>query len=191
MINRAIHDFALWVDAQPFSTALHESFYMYNWVESTHVLALMVSLGILFLIDLKILGLALPAMSADDLARRLNVPMLLGFALMFITGLALFYAIPVRTSQSVWFRLKCVLLVCAALNAWLFHRRMRQQAPGWEQAQRAPAPLRRGAALSLVFWTLIVLCGRFIAYDWFDCSGEPGPFVSAVAGCIPGQSVFL
>lgn len=191
MLNRAIHDFALWVDAQRWSTALHESYYMYNWIESTHVLMLMLSLGMLFLIDLRILGLAFTQTHASAVAKRLNIPMLIGFSLMFVTGALLFYAIPVRTSQSVWFRIKVVLLVAAAINAWMFHRRMQRAESGWDAAVRAPANLRVGAALSLAFWSFIVLCGRLIAYDWFDCSGQPGPFVSVVAGCIPGQEVFL
>lgn len=191
MINQAIHDLALWLDAQRWSTALHESYYMYNWIESTHVLMLMLSLGMLFLIDLRMLGLAFTRVPARELARRLNLPMLLGFAIMIVTGALLFYAIPVRTSQSVWFRIKVVLLAAAAINAWLFHRRLQRAAPGWDHAARAPAPLRWGAGLSLVFWAFIVICGRLIAYDWFDCSGQPGPFISTVAGCIPGQEVFL
>lgn len=190
VLNQLAYDFALWLDGHGWSTALHESFYLYNWIESTHVLTLMLSLGMLFLIDLRMLGLALPGVPASTLARRLNLPMLLGFSIMMITGLLLFYAIPVRTAQSVWFRFKVVLLVLAALNALLFHRHMLAAATGWDLQPRAPASLRMGAALSLVFWTLIVLCGRFIAYDWFDCRGEPGPIMSAFAGCIEGQTHF-
>ena len=191
MINQAIHDFARWVDSHAVSTALHESYYMYNWIESTHVLALMLSLGILVLIDLRMLGVALPGVPASELARRLNLPMLLGFTVMMITGVLLFYAIPIRTSQSIWFRIKFLLLICAAINAWLFHRRMRQATPGWDTARRAPPALRRGALLSLLFWVMIVLCGRLIAYDWYDCVGQPGPWMSVMAGCIDGQEVFL
>lgn len=170
---------------------MHESYYMYNWIESTHVLTLMLSLGMLFLIDLRMLGLAFTQTPASEMARRLNMPMLLGFCVMILTGLLLFYAIPVRTTQSVWFRIKVVLLIAAAVNAWLFHRRMQRAPAGWDTAAKAPVALRRGAALSLFFWTLIVICGRLIAYDWFDCSGQPGPFISTMAGCIPGQEVFL
>ncbi|CAN0499099.1 unnamed protein product, partial [Discosporangium mesarthrocarpum] len=48
------------LDDTQWSTLLHESYYMYNWTESTHVLTLMVSLGMLFLIDLRMLGVAFP-----------------------------------------------------------------------------------------------------------------------------------
>jgi len=189
-LNQLAYDFALWLDGHAWSTGLHESYYMYNWIESTHVLTLMLSLGILFLIDLRMLGLALTGVPAREVARRLNLPMLLGFGVMIGTGVLLFYAIPVRTTQSLWFRIKLVLLVAAAVNAWLFHRRMRAAPAGWDSAARAPRNLRVGAALSLAFWALIVLCGRFIAYDWFDCDTGPSPFIATLAGCIPGQEQF-
>jgi len=189
-LNQLIYDFALWVDGQQWSTMLHESYYMYNWVETTHVLALMLSLGMLFLIDLRMLGLALPGVPADRLAQRLALPMALGFVVMFATGIALFYAIPVRSAQSLWFRIKVVLLIAAAVNAWVFHRRMQRSSGDWASALRAPGSLRTGAALSISFWVGIVVCGRFIAYDWFDCVREPHPLIAALAGCIPNQDVF-
>ena len=85
-MNELIYNLAVWLDDTEWSRMLHESYYMYNWVESTHVLTLMVSLGMLFLIDLRMLGLALPDVPASRIAERLNVPMLIGFAVMFITG---------------------------------------------------------------------------------------------------------
>ncbi len=186
-MNQLIYNFATWLDSHRWSTMLHESFYMYNWVETTHVLALMLSLGILFLIDLRMLGYAFPNVPASAIAGRLNMPMLVGFTVMVISGLLLFYAIPVRSAQSVWFRFKFLLLIGAAINAFLFHRRMRHSVAGWDTDQRAPQRLRVGAALSIVFWVLIVICGRLIAYDWFDCQYDQGAWVSAVAGCIAGQ----
>jgi hypothetical protein len=37
-----------------------------------------------------------------------------GFVPMVITGVLLFYAIPVRSYQSLWFRIKVVALILAA-----------------------------------------------------------------------------
>ncbi|MEQ8955101.1 MAG: hypothetical protein RL120_13300 [Gammaproteobacteria bacterium] len=189
-MNQLVYDFAVWLDNMSWSTMLHESYYMYNWVESTHVLTLMVSLGMLFLIDLRMLGFAFADVPASKIAARLNVPMLVGFSVMFITGILLFYAVPVRSTQSVWFRIKMVLLVCCAVNAWLFHKRMNESVASWDTEARAPSRIRTGAVLSLVFWTIVVLCGRFIAYDWFDCSKGQGALVNFVAGCIDGQTRF-
>ena len=111
MLNEFLYNIAVMLDDMRLSTLLHESYYMYNWVESTHVLFLMVSLGMLFLIDLRMLGLALPDVPASRIASRLTWPMAIGFSVMFITGILLFYAVPVRSTQSVWFRVKMLLLV--------------------------------------------------------------------------------
>jgi len=189
-VNELVYNFAVWLDTHQWGTMLHESYYMYNWVESTHVLTLTLSLGMLFLIDLRMLGYALPDVPASKIAARLNVPMLVGFTIMFITGILLFYAVPVRTTQSVWFRIKMLLLVACAINAYLFHKRMNESVRSWDNDARAPAKIRTGAALSLGFWSVIVVCGRFIAYDWFDCRYGQEPFISFVAGCIDGQTQF-
>lgn len=189
-MNQLIFDISVWLDDTAWSTAIHESYYLYNWIESTHVITLMLSLGILFLIDLRMLGWALPNVPATRLAERLNTPMLIGFIVMFITGILLFYAVPVRSSQSLWFRIKMVLLVVCAVNAYLFHRRMIQSMSTWENEPRAPSTLRKGAMISLAFWTVIVLCGRFIAYDWYDCEYPQPDLVRALAGCIDGQIRF-
>jgi len=189
-VNELIYNIAVWVDNAQASTALHESFYMYSWVESTHVLTLMLSLGMLFLIDLRMLGLALPNVPASQLAARLNIPMLIGFSIMIITGILLVYAIPVRTAQSIWFRLKVVLLVAAAINAYLFHKRMNESVDSWDNDAIAPKNIRMGALMSLLFWTLIVVFGRFIAYDWFDCQHGQSGLISFVAGCVDGQERF-
>ena len=190
MLNELVYNFAVWLDDTPWSTLLHESYYMYNWVESTHVLTLMVSLGMLFFIDLRMLGYALPEVPASKIAERLNVPMLVGFSAMFITGILLFYAVPVRSSQSVWFRIKMVLLVVCAVNAFLFHKRLNESVSTWDTEARAPRNIRLGAALSLGFWSIIVMCGRFIAYDWFDCQYDQTALVEFLAGCVEGQERF-
>ena len=190
MFNQLVYEFALWLDASRWSTLLHESYYMYSWVETTHVLSLMLSLGMLFFIDLRMLGIALPQVPASVIARRLQLPMFIGFGLMIVTGLLLFYAIPVRSAQSVWFRIKVLLLLGAAANALVFHYRMKRSVASWDNAAIVPRNIRAGALLSLLFWTLIVVCGRLIAYDWYDCSHGQSGFIEAFAGCIDGQTQF-
>lgn len=189
-MNELLYNMAVWLDSHGWSTGLHESFYMYNWIETTHVLTLMLSLGMLFLIDLRMLGYAMPGIPASRISSRLAWPMAIGFGIMAVTGLLLYYAIPVRTTQSLWFRIKVVLLVAAAINAWLFHRRMNESVASWNNKPRAPARLRLGAALSISFWILIVICGRLIAYDWFDCAKNPPAFIGTLAGCVVDQSYF-
>ena len=189
MLNEWLLGLAHWVDSFPASTTLHESLYMYNWVESTHVLTLTLFLGMLFLIDLRILGLAFPTLSASTMAQRLDKPMLIGFAVMLATGFLLYFAIPVRTTQSVWFRVKVLLLIAAAINAFLFRARMKALEEAQAAQAKLPKRLRVGAGLSLVLWAGVVLCGRAIAYDWFDCHKQLPALMYWAAGCVDELAV--
>ena len=45
MLNELLLALARWLDTHAWSTALHESYYMYAWIETTHVLTIMVFLG--------------------------------------------------------------------------------------------------------------------------------------------------
>ena len=51
MLNELLLNLARWLDSQSWSTAIHESIYLYAWIETTHVITLMVFLGMLFVID--------------------------------------------------------------------------------------------------------------------------------------------
>jgi len=157
---------------------------MYNWVESTHVLTLMLFLGMLIIIDLRMLGWIFPDVPASTIAARLDKPMLIGMGIMFITGFALYYAIPVRTTQSLWFRIKVVLLIAASINALLFRARMRDSVSSWDTDKKPPNNIRYAAATSLTLWAGVVITGRTIAYDWFDCHKEMSGFMYWAAGCV-------
>ena len=182
-MNDLLLDLAQVLDAQTSSTSLHESYYLYGWIETTHVLTLAVFLGMLLIIDLRMLGLAFRSVPASVIAEKLDRPMMIGFAVMVMSGLALFYAIPVRTTQSIWFRLKVVLLLAAGLNALLFRRAMQNSVSDWDSSS-PPARIKAGATLSLCLWSGVIAAGRMIAYDWFDCHQQMARLMYWAAGCL-------
>ena len=113
--------FCEWLASTEGSIALHESLYMYPLVESVHVLTLCLFVGMSVMLDLRLLGLALRRVPVAEVTDRLVPWMVAGFVVMFVTGVLLFYAIPVRSYQNVFFRIKLVALVLAGINAWVFH----------------------------------------------------------------------
>jgi hypothetical protein len=177
--------FCEWLASTEGSIALHESLYMYPLVESAHVLTLCLFLGIAIMFDLRLLGLALRRVPMTELKRRLGPWMVAGFVVMVITGLMLFYAIPVRSYQSIFFRIKVVALILAGLNAFVFHSTIDKRVAEWDLAPVPPPAARRAGAASLVLWAVIVVAGRMIAYNWFDCDKQPQPrIVNTLAGCV-------
>ena len=184
MINEFLLDFAHWMEAQQYSQMLVAGYYSYSWLEATHVLTLMVSIGSLFIIDFRMLGLILTDVPASKLAGRLHKPMIIGFVIMFITGALLVYAKPVETIQSLWFRMKMILLVLAFINAWVFNARMKAASGSWNTDSVAPKSLRNGAIISLVLWCGVVTLGRYIPYDWVDCGITNNTTILWAAGCV-------
>ena len=184
MLNELLLNLARWLDSQSWSTAIHESIYLYALIETTHVITLMVVLGMLFVIDLRMLGAIFPKVPASIIAQRLDKPMMIGFAMMLITGFLLYYAIPVRTTQSLWFRIKVVLLIVAGITAFLFRAKLQASRSSWDLDPIPPKRIRVGAMLSLVLWAGVVITGRTIAYDWFDCHKQLPYAMYWAAGCV-------
>ena len=177
--------FCEWLAATRGSIALHESLMMYPIIESTHVLALTLFVGLAVVLDLRLLGLAFRRVPVTDIATRLLPWTKVGFAVMMITGILLFYAIPVRTYQSIFFRVKVVMLILAGLNVWVFNNRVFLRVGEWDRDAVTPKSARRAALFSLILWGGIIVAGRMIAYNWFDCDIQPQPaIINFVAGCV-------
>ena len=174
-----------WLAATEWSVALHESLYMYPLVESAHVLSLTLFVGLTAMMDLRLLGLTLRHVPISQITSRLLPWIRVGFAIMVGTGILLFYAIPVRNYQNVFFRVKMLMLILAGINVWYFHNRTERTVADWDTAVRTPRAARFAAIASLVLWGSIVVTGRMIAYNWFDCDIQPQPaFINWAAGCV-------
>jgi hypothetical protein len=177
--------FCQWLADTPGSIALHESLFMYPLVESAHVLTLCLFLGMAIMFDLRLLGLTLITVPITEFKQRLGPWMVAGFVVMVITGALLFYAIPVRSYQSLFFRIKVVALLLAGLNAYVFHTTIDRRVAEWDLSPVPPRAARRAGATSLILWAIIVVAGRMIAYNWFDCDKQPqAQIVNVVAGCV-------
>jgi len=75
--------------------------------------------------------------------------------------------------------------VLAGLNAFVFHRGIDRTIEQWDRDPVPPRAARLAGARSLVFWTVVVVSGRMIAYNWFDCDKQPhSRIVNTLAGCI-------
>ena len=166
------------------SIGLHESQYGYPIVESIHVWALCLFFGLAVMFDLRLLGWTMRSVPVSEVARRLLPWTVAGFAIMVVSGILLFSAIPLRSYQNIFFRLKMVLLLLAGLNVWIFHSRVYPRISTWDLDAAPPRAARVAGALSLALWVGIIFSGRMIAYNWFDCDRQPQPdWVNVLAAC--------
>ena len=62
---------------------------------------------------------------------------------------------------------------------------MKLEGMKWDEAKSIPKSVHLKAAASLVLWSGVIISGRMIAYNWFDCDRQPQPeWVNWAAGCI-------
>lgn len=184
MSQVSIQAFLEWLGRTPWSVALLESLYVWPLLESAHVLTLAVFLGTAAMNDLRLLGLTLRHVPVPEVTGRLLRWTRGAFIVMAVTGLLLFYSNPVRYYHNIFFRVKVVLLIGAGLNAWLFHGRIHRRVAKWQLDTVPPRAARLAGAVSLGVWAAIVIAGRMIAYNWFDCDIQPQPaLVNWAAGC--------
>jgi hypothetical protein len=179
--------FCEWLASTKWSVALHESLYMYPLIETVHVLSLLLFVGTVMFVDLRLLGLVFRVVPVSQLMSRLLPWTIAGFVIISVSGVLLFYAIPVRTYSSIFFRLKLIMLVAAGINLGLFHLRMKRDGLPWDRDSRPPLRARVAGAVSLFSWAGVIVMGRMIAYNWFDCDNQPqADFINWAAGCVVG-----
>jgi hypothetical protein len=80
---------------------------------------------------------------------------------MVVTGVALFWAQPLRYFGKTFFWWKMGLMVLAGINAGIIHLITHKSEAAWDSRAAKIA----GVA-SIVLWVAILALGRLVAYDW-------------------------
>jgi hypothetical protein len=156
------------IQEMPSSIAIRESIWTYPIVETVHVLSLCLFLGFVVMMDLRLVSATLRRAPFTEVQRRFFPWQMTGFALMVGSGVVLFFTEPLRFYGNVFFRVKLLLLVVAGLNAMAFHFTIFRRVAEWDVNPVTPLRARLAGGVSIVLWAAVVVCGRMIAYNWFD-----------------------
>lgn len=156
-----------WMEATSGSIAIRESTLLYPIVETTHVLTLCLFLGMIALVDLRLMGVGLHGMAVSELTGRLLPWAFFGFVLMAISGSLLFYSGPLKAAANIFFRIKMIMILLAGVNALLYHLTIHRRVISWDNAPMPPPRARVAGLFSMLLWCGVVICGRLQAYNWF------------------------
>lgn len=157
-----------WLDVNlPGTVYLRESLYGFPILMTAHVLAMCLFLGLVIMMDLRLVGIGNRRTSFTSLQTALFPWQMAGMVLVSITGLALFYAQPLLYFGKALFWTKMALLVVAGVNALAFHFTTYPSAATWDvPAARPPSTARTAGVVSLVVWAGVLVFGRLVAYSW-------------------------
>jgi cytochrome bd-type quinol oxidase subunit 2 len=125
-------------------------------VQTFHLLGIAVIMSSVVLLDLRILGLALPSQDVQELTRRVMPWVWWTLPVMLLSGSMFVFARPRRYFTNPIFGLKFALLVPAIALAAVLHFVSVRKPDSWST--------KVVAALSLLLWVGVVLAGRWIAY---------------------------
>lgn len=133
-------------------------------VQTIHILSVSAVMGSIVLIDLRVLGLALPSQPIGELVRRLAPWTWCALPSLALSGLVFVFARPTRYFVNPVFGLKFSMLVPALILLFVFQRASSGDANFWELSLARKVTAKAIAVVSLLLWVGVVLAGRWIAY---------------------------
>jgi hypothetical protein len=188
------HDLLQWLqdvpgatDGDPFTSWSQQfagSLHLWALTEGTHLVSLMLFAGTIFMVDLRMLGLAFRNVPYSTLNNRVLPLTVAGFILVMATGALLFFSNPVHYYHSVFFRAKVLFIILAAVNIFWFHTRTQKSQAEWDAQSSPPAAVKIAAGVSIASWILVIIFGRLMALTFFECENmKPGTFGYVFAEC--------
>lgn len=155
---------AEWMEFSALGVMIGESRYAYAILEGAHLIGLAAAIGLLFTVDLRLLGVLFRNVSVRSLTDQLRPWIFWSFGVIFVTGLLLFWSSAVRMLESPAFFIKTVLLLVGMANA-IYFELVSVRAPAIrDNAPVLPLRVRVAAGVSLSIWTLTIAAGRMTAY---------------------------
>lgn len=156
-----------WLESTSLGSIARESLYGFQILVGIHILGLIFSVGLLLWVDLRMLGHEMGSRSISGVYRALLPWFTAGFAVMFLSGAALFAGFATSAVENRYFWIKMGAIALAGINAALFHFVTGTLDDGWDTSQRPTAAIRLAGLSSLVLWTVVILCGRMISYTMY------------------------
>jgi len=156
-----------WMQNSDIGTGIRESIWLFPIVETTHVLALAFSVGVLVWFDLRLMGWGMKHQPISQVHKQMMPLAFVGFVVMFITGFLLFWSEAEKCYLSGFFRAKIVFLVLAGLNAGFFELSTKKTIEDWDKYPIPPVKARMAGLVSIISWTAVIIAGRATAYNLF------------------------
>ncbi len=134
-------------------------------IQTVHILGIAAVMASIVILDLRILGLAVPSQSISEMTRRLMPWLWWALLCNALSGSVFVFARPNRYFSNPVFGWKFSFLIPAVLLTVLFHLLSRQEADYWSATRQRVWTGKAIALLSLGLWIMVAMAGRWIAYS--------------------------
>jgi hypothetical protein len=159
-----IKDILFWLQSTELAMYISQTGWSFSALEMVHVTATTLIVGMIAVIDLRLLGLGPKAFPVSDLYRDV-IPLTWGaFAVAITTGVLLFISQAVDYYGNTGVRLKFSLLALIAVNMLVFRFAVYPGVSKWDRDAPIPLAARLAGGISLLSWMSVVAAARWIAY---------------------------
>jgi hypothetical protein len=143
-----------------------------NWlfptIETLHVLCIAVVFGSIFMVDVRLLGMADRDSAVSRLSREILPYTWTAFACAAVTGVLLFVSKADKYFYNLQVELKFLFMFLAGANMLIFHRGVYRHVLEWDGAAVPPTGARIAGALSIALWVAVIFMGRWIGFTTND-----------------------
>jgi hypothetical protein len=159
-----VHDILTAIFNTSFAEAIREGETLFPWIESIHVLAVVIVVGTISIIDLRLLGLPGHRKSVRRLMKDVLPLTWSAFAVALVTGFLLFSSEALKYSAIWEFQAKMLLLLAAGVNMLFFHVVTFRGVHLWDELVETPLAAKIAGLSSLCLWIGVVICGRMLGF---------------------------
>jgi len=157
-ILQAVHDSRL-------STFIRETGVAFPALESVHVIAITLVLGIIAIVDLRLIGCASHRCSAHRLMQELLPFTWVAFIASVATGMLMFASNATTYAENSLFWWKMTILVFAGINMAIFHLGIYRRIGEWDELLPPPRAARAAGLSSMGLWIVVIVLGRWIGFS--------------------------
>lgn len=133
-------------------------------IQTVHILGIAVLMGTVVMLNLRVLGLAVPSQKLTEMTDRVMPWVWWALASNLVSGAFFVLGRPTRYFNNPIFGWKLSFLIPALLLTLVFYGLHRQQSGYWELTIKRKWTGRAIAAASLICWLGVAMAGRWIAY---------------------------
>lgn len=134
-------------------------------LQTIHLLSIAAIMASIVMIDLRVLGLAVPSQEIGEMIARLSPWTLWGIVGAASSGIWFILARPNRYFSNPVFQIKLGLLAAALILTFAFYRWCAADINIWHGPGNRVVLAKAYALVSLLLWLGVVMAGRWIAYS--------------------------
>lgn len=155
-----------WLEVSSLADMVAASLWGYPIMIAAHSFGLAIVVGIIFMLDLRILGI-IRNVSFVGMHRMMKLAWV-GFIINFASGFCLFAAQATYFITSVTFLVKVGAIFIAMITAAFIQKMLADSGERWDTGGDVSGQAKLLAIVSLLLWSVAIIAGRLIAYVFIE-----------------------